>query len=119
MLTAKCTLWQGVSRGLTETESCSGEVITIRDKPTREGYTFLYWKGSEYYPGDSYTVVGDHTFVAQWEKDDNPTTPTTPTNPTKPTTPTTRTTTTTSTRSPLPDTSDHSLFGWLFGLLSG
>lgn len=55
MLTAKCTLWQGVSRGLTETESCSGEVITIRDKPTREGYTFLYWKGSEYYPGDSYT----------------------------------------------------------------
>lgn len=63
--------------------------------------------------------MGDHTFVAQWEKDDNPTTPTTPTNPTKPTTPTTRTTTTTSTRSPLPDTSDHSLFGWLFGLLSG
>lgn len=82
----------------------AGEVITIRDKPTREGYTFLYWKGSEYYPGDSYTVVGDHTLVAQWEKDDNPTTPTT------------RATTTT-TRRPLPDTSDHSLFGWLFGFV--
>ena len=48
------------------------EVITIIDAPTREGYTFLYWKGSEYQPGDSYTVTGDHTFVAQWETEAQP-----------------------------------------------
>lgn len=49
-----------------------GEVITIIGAPQREGYKFLYWKGSEYQPGDSYTVKGDHTFVAQWEKESEP-----------------------------------------------
>ena len=44
------------------------EVITM-PTPSREGYTFLYWKGSEYRAGESYTIVGDHTFVAQWKKD--------------------------------------------------
>ncbi len=43
-------------------------VISIHEKPKREGYTFLYWKGSKYQPGDKYTVVSDHTFVAQWKK---------------------------------------------------
>lgn len=45
-----------------------GETIAIAEAPTREGYTFLYWKGSEYQPGDKYTVEGDHTFVAQWQE---------------------------------------------------
>ena len=49
-----------------------GEEITIIAAPTREGYIFKYWEGSEYYPGDTYTVPGDHTFVAQWEKDPTP-----------------------------------------------
>ena len=49
-----------------------GEVITIIGAPQREGYKFLYWKGSEYQPGDSYTVKEDHTFVAQWEKESEP-----------------------------------------------
>lgn len=43
------------------------DVITIIDPPTREGYVFDYWQGSEYQPGDQYTVTGDHTFVAQWK----------------------------------------------------
>ena len=43
--------------------------ITIAEAPKREGYKFLYWKGSEYQPGDKYIVNGDHTFVAQWEGD--------------------------------------------------
>lgn len=47
-----------------------GDVITIIDAPVRDGYRFLYWKGSQYSPGDRYTVTGDHTFIAQWEKDD-------------------------------------------------
>ena len=48
-----------------------GSTITIESAPTREGYKFLYWKGSEYHPGESYIVPdGGHTFVAQWEKDE-------------------------------------------------
>ena len=43
------------------------EVITIIDAPDRDGYTFTYWKGSSYQPGDKYTVTGDHTFTAQWK----------------------------------------------------
>ena len=45
-----------------------GAVISIHEAPVREGYTFRYWKGSEYRPGDRYTVTEDHTFTAQWEK---------------------------------------------------
>ncbi len=44
----------------------AGTVISIHDKPERSGYTFLYWKGSEYQPGDKYTVTADHVFTAQW-----------------------------------------------------
>lgn len=45
----------------------AGTGILIHEAPTREGYTFTYWKGSEYKPGDAYTVTEDHTFVAQWQ----------------------------------------------------
>ena len=47
----------------------AGTEISIHEKPVRSGYTFLYWKGSQYQPGDRYTVTEDHTFTAQWEKD--------------------------------------------------
>ena len=49
-------------------EANVGDVITIPEAPVRDGYTFKYWKGSEYYPGDKYTVEGDHTFAAVWER---------------------------------------------------
>ncbi|MCR4722991.1 MAG: Cna B-type domain-containing protein [Eubacteriales bacterium] len=45
-----------------------GVTISIHEAPTREGFRFLYWKGSEYDPGDEYTVTEDHEFVAQWEE---------------------------------------------------
>ena len=45
-----------------------GDIITIPEAPIRDGYTFLYWKGSKYYPGDSYEVVGNHEFTAEWEQ---------------------------------------------------
>ena len=45
-----------------------GTVISIHEAPERDGYTFDYWKGSEYQPGDKYTVTEDHTLTAQWEK---------------------------------------------------
>ncbi|MGI6221513.1 MAG: CotH kinase family protein [Coriobacteriales bacterium] len=47
----------------------AGETITIPDAPERDGYVFLYWRGSAYKPGDSYLVTGDHTFTAQWVSD--------------------------------------------------
>ncbi len=49
-------------------EANVGDVITIPQAPVRDGYTFKYWQGSEYYPGDKYTVEGDHTFTAVWEQ---------------------------------------------------
>jgi len=51
---------------------------TIREAPVREGYIFLYWKGSTYYPGDTYhekASDGDYVsdyLVAQWKRADEP-----------------------------------------------
>ena len=50
----------------------AGTVISIPDAPVRDGYTFTYWQGSEYQPGDAYTVEEDHTFTAQWKKNEEP-----------------------------------------------
>ena len=54
----------------------AGTVVSIHEAPERDGYTFRYWKGSKFSPGDSYTVTADHTFTAQWKKtpasDDDP-----------------------------------------------
>lgn len=47
----------------------SDTIITIADSPTRQGYKFLYWEGSQYDPGDRYTVTEDHTFTAKWEEE--------------------------------------------------
>lgn len=60
----------GVYNGATDTVvvNCEyGSVISILEAPTKEGFKFLYWKGSEYNPGDSYTVEGAHKFTAIWE----------------------------------------------------
>ena len=46
----------------------NSETITIPQAPTRAGYTFDYWKGSHYEPGDKYKATGDHTFTAQWKR---------------------------------------------------
>ncbi|MDO5044832.1 MAG: G5 domain-containing protein, partial [Coriobacteriia bacterium] len=48
-----------------------GSDFILPAAPVREGYTFLYWRGSEYQPGDSYTVPAEgHTFTAEWGKKD-------------------------------------------------
>ena len=59
--------FDGSTSALKETYK-KGTVISIHEAPVREGYTFKYWKGSEYRPGDRYTVTGDHTFTACWEE---------------------------------------------------
>ena len=42
----------------------------VVDAPTRDGYTFVCWKGSEFQPGDAYHADSDHAFVAEWKKND-------------------------------------------------
>lgn len=44
-----------------------GEEITIPEGPTKSNYTFDYWKGSKYYPGQKYTVEGPHNFTAEYK----------------------------------------------------
>ena len=62
--------------GVIEIEAEEGSTIIVPAAPTREGFTFRYWKGSVYYPGDLYVVSGDHTLTAVWEVDiSNETTP--------------------------------------------
>jgi hypothetical protein len=51
-------------------EHWEGDVISIHEAPKRTGYTFRYWEGSHYQPGDLWTVSGDHTFTAVWKKND-------------------------------------------------
>ncbi|MBR2836084.1 MAG: hypothetical protein IKE43_10330, partial [Coriobacteriales bacterium] len=64
-------------------EALVGDTITIPDAPTLSGFTFKYWQGSEYYPGDKYTVEGSHTFTAVWQQNQQPAPTPTPTpNPT-------------------------------------
>lgn len=43
-------------------------LIEIMAAPTRAEYQFLYWLGSIHYPGQTYKVTENHTFVAQWNK---------------------------------------------------
>ena len=49
-----------------------GTEIKIHPAPVRDGYVFTYWEGSEYQPGDKYTVTEDHVFVAQWAEKTTP-----------------------------------------------
>jgi hypothetical protein len=57
--------YKGSTADITEAHFV-GDVITIHEAPEKDGYSFSYWKGSEYRPGDTYTVSGDHIFTAVW-----------------------------------------------------
>ena len=56
-------------RKITETFD-EDTIIAIREAPTREGYTFVYWQGSIHYPGDPYKVTDNHTFTAVWKRNE-------------------------------------------------
>ena len=45
-----------------------GDVVNLPGAPTREGFTFKFWKGSEYAAGAEYTVEEGHDFTAEWEE---------------------------------------------------
>ena len=59
--------FNGSSEDITEAHE-SGATIRIHEAPVREGYSFDYWEGSKYQPGDEYKVVENHTFTAQWKE---------------------------------------------------
>ena len=59
--------YNGSTADIEETHAV-GDVIKVHAAPSRDGYTFRYWQGSEYQPGDDYTVTADHTFTAVWQE---------------------------------------------------
>ena len=62
-------IWLDASTGSKEIKDRVGTEITIIEAPTREGYEFQYWQGSQYQPGDKYIIPdGGHTFVAVWKE---------------------------------------------------
>lgn len=61
--------WNGDTASKTQKVKNNAK-FKLPEAPKKEGYTFLYWKGSKYQPGQEYTVKGDHTFIAQWKKNE-------------------------------------------------
>ena len=55
-----------------------GDTVKLPKAPTKKGYAFKCWKGSEYEAGAEYKVEGDHAFTAEWEKDAEPDKPAIP-----------------------------------------
>ena len=53
-------------------EANVGDTIELPGAPTREGYTFQYWKGSRYEAGAEYLVTGPHDFTAVWKAVEEP-----------------------------------------------
>ena len=45
-----------------------GETVNLPGAPEKDGYDFLYWKGSKYYAGQEYKVTEDHRLEAIYEK---------------------------------------------------
>ena len=54
----------------------SGQTATVKEAPTKTGYTFKGWKLDEdtiYQPDDSISITGNVNLTAQWEKDESQT----------------------------------------------
>jgi len=71
----KATLTFDLAGGTLDGKTCKitieanvGDTIKLPDAPTKSGYAFKFWKGSEYAAGAEYKVEGDHAFTAEWEK---------------------------------------------------
>ena len=60
--------WNDGTVAVKKFESVLETSFDIIDAPTREGYTFVCWKGSEYQPGDKHLADSDHVFTAEWKK---------------------------------------------------
>jgi len=62
--------WKDGTGAVKKFEAALETSFDIIDAPTRDGYTFVCWKGSEYQPGDKYLADSDHVFTAQWKKNE-------------------------------------------------
>ncbi|MBR3235120.1 MAG: InlB B-repeat-containing protein [Atopobiaceae bacterium] len=62
--------WGDGTGGIRKFEAGLETSFDIIDAPTRDGYTFVCWEGSEYQPGERYLVDGDHAFTAKWKKNE-------------------------------------------------
>ncbi len=63
--------WTDGGSDVREYEAGLETEFDIIDAPTRDGYTFVCWEGSEYQPGDKYLADSDHAFTAQWKENDS------------------------------------------------
>ncbi len=64
--------WKDGTATVKKFETTLETSFDIVDAPTRDGYTFVCWKGSEYQPGQKYLADSDHVFTAEWKKDEQP-----------------------------------------------
>jgi len=89
----------------------SGTIVTVKDAPVRDGYTFTDWDDgtSACQPGATLTVLKNITLTAQWENAPvpSPSTPPTPTPTAEPMPTADPTPTPTVTPTPLPATPDE------------
>ncbi|MBQ9042838.1 MAG: hypothetical protein IJ111_08480 [Eggerthellaceae bacterium] len=63
--------WEDGTSAVKEYEPALESEFAIIDAPTRDGYTFECWEGSEYQPGEQYHADSDHVFTARWKKNDS------------------------------------------------
>ena len=64
--------WEDGTSTVKKYEPALESEFAIIDAPTRDGYTFVCWKGSEYQPGDKFFADSDHAFTAEWKKNEEP-----------------------------------------------
>jgi uncharacterized repeat protein (TIGR02543 family)/LPXTG-motif cell wall-anchored protein len=63
--------WEDGTNAVRKYEPAQESEFAIIDAPTRDGYTFECWEGSEYQPGQQYHADSDHVFTAKWKKNDS------------------------------------------------
>ncbi|MBQ9042824.1 MAG: hypothetical protein IJ111_08410, partial [Eggerthellaceae bacterium] len=63
--------WEDGTDAIRKYEPALESEFAIIDAPTRDGYTFECWEGSEYQPGQQYHADSDHVFTAKWKKNDS------------------------------------------------
>jgi len=63
--------WEDGTDAIRKYEPALESEFAIIDAPTREGYTFECWEGSEYQLGEQYHADSDHVFTARWKKNDS------------------------------------------------
>jgi len=64
-------MWKDGGSNIKKYEADLEKQFDVIGAPKRDGYTFICWRGSRYQPGQKYLVDSDHTFTAEWKKNDS------------------------------------------------